>query len=272
MSMRATVIGLAALATINRLLTRGSDWIAGLWASLAFLAGGWQFSVRRSAVERIARPIHGEFVTGSYFSTLGIRSFAGRLFSDSDDEPSATPVAVLSYRAWKGTYAADPAVIGSSFVVEGHPFTIIGIAPPGFFGETLRSDPTDLWFPLQQEPLIRGQGSLLHQPVSAWLRMIGRLRPGASVEGMSARLTGVLRQWLVNDSGYPASWIPEVRRLLPKQNINVVPAGGGVAVMKEDYGRSLEILLSVCAVVLLIACANVANLLLARGMARRTQT
>jgi predicted permease len=238
----------------------------------AFQAGSWQFSIRRAQVDRAPRPLKGEFVTGNYFTTFGIQPFAGRLFSAADDRPAAAPVAVLSYRVWQATYGADPSVVGSTFFVEGTPFTISGIAPPGFFGETLRSDPPDIWVPLQQEPLIRGQGSLLRQPMSAWLRAIGRLRPGATVNGMGPRLTGILRQWIQNDSGYPAAWMSEIIRLLPKQYINVVPAGAGVAAMKEDYGRSLQILLCVCALVLLIACANLANLLLARSMARRTQT
>ncbi len=238
----------------------------------AFQAGDWQYSVRRSGVDRVGRSIRGEFVTGNYFSTLGIRSFAGRLFSSSDDQASAVPVAVLSYRAWRGTYGGEASVLGSSYVVNGRPFTVIGIAPPGFFGETLRSDPPDIWLPLQQEPFMKGEESLLRERTAAWLRVIGKLRPGATVAGMSPRLTGVLRQWMKTESGYPAVWMPEVIRLLPKQNINVVPAGGGVAEMKEDYGRSLNILLCVCSLVLLIACANVANLLLARGMARRSQT
>ncbi len=238
----------------------------------AFQAGPGRFSVRRTAVDQAARLMNGEYITGNYFATFGIRPLAGRLISTSDDAAAAPPVAVLSYRAWQADYGADPSVIGSSYVVEGHPFTIIGIAPPGFFGETLRSDPPDLWLPLQQEPVIAGGGSLLRQSMSAWLRVIGRLRPGATTAGISARLTGVLRQWLQNDSGYPASWMAEVHRLLPRQNINIVPAGGGVADMKEDYNRSLQILLGVCGLVLLIACANIANLLLARGMARRNQT
>jgi predicted permease len=238
----------------------------------AFQAGRGRLSVRRQGIESAARPLRSEYVSGNYFTTLGVRAFGGRVFTPDDDKPAVSPVAVLSHRVWQTTYASDPSVVGSTFVMEGHPLTVIGVAPPGFFGETLESDPPDIWVPLQQEPLMNGEGSLLHQPISAWLRMIGRLRPGASIDGMAPRLTGVLRQWMQNDSGYPANWMADVIRMLPKQVVNVVPAGAGVAVMKEEYGRSLQILLSVCGLVLLIACSNVANLLLARGVARRGQT
>jgi len=238
----------------------------------AFQAGRWRLSVRRQGVESAARPLRSEYVTGTYFSTLGVRAFGGRVFTPDDDKPAAPPVAVLSHRVWQTAYASDPSVVGSTFIAEGHPLTVTGVAPPGFFGETLESDPPDIWVPLQQEPMMNAEGSLLRQPVSAWLRMIGRLRPGASIDGMAPRVTGVLRQWLQNDSGYPSNWMPDVIRMLPKQVLNVVPAGAGVAVMKEEYGRSLQILLSVCGLVLLIACSNVANLLLARGVARRGQT
>jgi len=238
----------------------------------AFQAGRWRMSVRRQGVDSVAKPLRSEYVTGSYFSTLGVGAFGGRVFTAEDDRPGAPPVMVLSHRVWQTTYASNPSVVGSTFVVEGHPFTVIGVAPPGFFGETLESDPPDIWVPLQQEPLISGASNLLHQSISAWLRMIGRLRPGASTGGMAPRLTGALRQWLQNDSGYPANWMAELIPLLPKQVLDVIPAGAGVGVMKEEYGRSLQILLSVCGLVLLIACANVANLLLARGVARRGQT
>ncbi|MGC2465822.1 MAG: ABC transporter permease [Candidatus Acidiferrum sp.] len=238
----------------------------------AFQAGRGRLSVRRQGVESAARPLRSEYVSGNYFSTLGVQAFGGRMFTPEDDTPSAPPVAVLSHRVWQTAYASDPSVVGSTLVVEGHPFTVIGVAPPGFFGETLESDPPDIWLPLQQEPMMHGQGGLVNQSISAWLRMIGRLRPGASITGMAPRLTGVLRQWMQYDSGYPANWMPDVIKLLPRQTLNVIPAGAGVAVMKEEYGRSLQILLTVCGLVLLIACANVANLLLARGVARRGQT
>jgi hypothetical protein len=238
----------------------------------AFQAGRHRLSVRRQGVESAARPLRSEYVTGNYFHTLGVGPFGGRVFTSEDDKPASPPVAVLSHRAWQSIYGGDTSVVGATFVVEGRPFTVIGVAPAGFFGETLQSDPPDLWIPVQQEPMINGDSSLLRQPVSAWLRMIGRLQPGATTAGMSPRLTAFLRQWMQNDSGYPANWMPEIIHDLPKQVINVVPAGAGVAIMKEEYGRSLQILLAVCGLVLLIACANVANLLLVRAVARRGQT
>jgi predicted permease len=239
----------------------------------AFKAGSGQFSVRRSGLERISRPLRGEYVTGNYFSTFGIRPMTGRLLKPADDQAAAPPAAVLSYRAWKNLYASDSSVVGETFIVEDHPFTVVGIAPPGFFGETLKSNPPDFWLPLQQEPLIAGEGSLLRMPFTAWLRVIGRVRPGAAVnEGMSLRLTDLVRKWMRDEAGYPAEWQADIGKLLPKQTVHVVPAGGGVAVMKENYGNTLQILLSVCGLVLLIACANVANLLLARAMTRRSQT
>lgn len=238
----------------------------------AFQASSARLSVRRQNVESAARPLRSEYVTGNYFSTLGIGAFGGRVFTPEDDRPAAAPVVVVSHHVWQTTYGGDASLVGSTVVIEGHPFAVIGVTPPGFFGETLRGDPPDLWIPLQQEPLISGDLSILRQSVSAWLRVIGRLRPGATIDGMSARLTGILRQWMQYDAGYPSNWMPQVMQSLPQQVIVVVPAGSGVGTMKEQYGRSLQILLAVCGLVLLIACANVANLLLARSVARRAQT
>ena len=238
----------------------------------AFQAGGNRVSVRREGSPAAAKSLRSEYVTGNYFSTLGVKPIVGRTFSPDDDKPAAPPVVVLSHRAWQAEYGADTSVVGSNLTIEGHSFAVIGVGAPGFFGETLSGNPPDLWIPVHQEPLIAGDGALLPQSVPAWLRVIGRLRPGASTDGMGPRLTGALRQWMRYESGYPSNWMPDVIRTLPKQVINVIPAGAGVAAMKEEYGRSLQILLGVCGMVLLIACANVANLLLARAVARRGQT
>jgi predicted permease len=238
----------------------------------AFQAGGARLSVRRQGVDTAARPLRSEYVTGNYFTTFGVSAFGGRVLAPEDDTPSAAPVLVLSHHVWQTAYGGDPSVVGATFVIEGHPFTVAGVAPPGFFGDTLRNNPPDLWIPLHQEPLLAGGSSLLRQPVAAWLRAIGRLRPGADVNPIGPRLTGVLRQWLQYESGYPANWMADVIRMLPSQVLPIVPAGGGIGVMKEQYGRSLQMLFAVCGLVLLIACANVANLLLARSVARRTQT
>jgi len=232
-----------------------------------------RMSVRRQGVDQAPRPLRTMYVTGSYFTTLGVRPFAGRIFTADDDRAAAPPVVTLAYHAWQSLYGGDASIVGSTLLIEGNAFTIAGVTPPGFFGEAVRADPPDLWLPLQHEPLIVGtETSLLRQPVSAWLRVIGRLRPGATTDGMELRLTTMLRQWMRTEAGYPSNWLPEIERKLPEQVISVVPAGAGVGLMKEQYGRSLQILLAVCGLVLLIACANVANLLLARAVTQRTHT
>ncbi len=238
----------------------------------AFQASPWIYSIRSVARDTAARPLHIEFVTGSYFHVLGIGAFAGRVLTPADDTRSAPPTAVMSYRTWQQTYGSDPSLIGSTFVVQGQSVTLIGIAPPGFFGDTLRSDPPDFWLPLQQEILFDGQNALMKTNQSNWLYIIGRLHPGASVQGLPARLTPVLQRWLHNEDQIPPDFRPQIEPDIPHKYIRLTTAGGGVTSMKESYGTSLRILLAICGTVLLIACANIANLLLARGTARRTQT
>ena len=238
----------------------------------AFQTAVGRMSVRRQGVAEAPRPLRTMYASGGYFTTLGVGAFTGRVFTADDDRAAATPVAVMAYHAWQGLYGGDASVVGSTLMIEGRAFAVAGIAPPGFFGETLRADPPDLWLPLQHEPLVGGADtSLLRQPVSAWLRVIGRLRADATIDGMEPRLTALLRQWMREDAAYPANFMPEIERRMSEQVITVVPAGAGVGLMKEQYGRSLRILMIVCAMVLLIACANVANLLLARAVARRGQ-
>ena len=244
----------------------------------AFQAGWGRVNARRQGSSDSGQPpgsgqpLTSEFVTGNYFSTLGVRAYGGRLITPDDDTPASAPIAVLSHRAWETIYGADPAVVGSTFTIEQHPFTIVGVTPPGFFGDTLNADPPDIWIPIQQFRVVAGSGPFQNSIGLSWLRVIGRLKPGASVTGMAPRLTGVLRNWILHDAAFPPDSMPDIVRNLPKQSIDVIPAGAGITVMKQESGRSLQILFAVCGMVLLIACANVANLLLARAASRRSQT
>jgi predicted permease len=238
----------------------------------AFQAGRELFSVRRGETDQQAKPLRSEYVSGNYFATFGIGAHAGRTLSAADDKRGAPPAAMLTHRAWQQKYGGDPKVVGATFLINGNPFTIVGIAPRGFDGETLESDPPEMFLPIEQEPLISGANTLMNQPMS-WLRIIGRLKPGVNPESLGPRFTTILRNWFLNDFGplFP-QFAPQVKEILPKQFVKLTPGGAGIAVMKADYEASLRILLAVCGLVLLIACANIANLLLARGSARSTQT
>jgi len=240
-----------------------------------FQASDPVYSVRRGTANAVvAKPLQGEFVSGNYFSVFGLGAFSGRVFSPSDDTRSAAPVVVMSYPTWQQEYGADPSIVGSTFYIQGHPFTVVGISPPGFFGDTVRSSPPSFWIPLQQEPALLGSSSLLTRTIPNWLRPIGRLKAGAKPDGLTARATAVLLRW-IPDSGI-INLVPPTQRavfdtMLKKQKLIVVPAGAGVGVMQENYGSSLKVLLLICGSVLLIACANIANLQLARAAGRRHQ-
>ena len=178
---------------------------------------------------------------------------------------------MLSHRVWEQEYGSDPRIVGSTFLLDGHPFTIVGVTPPGFYGETLRSDPAELFVPLQQEPALAGGSTVLKTPL-AWFASSGGCVQAPKTRGMPARFTTIMRAWLLSDLGaeYP-QYLDQLRAALPGETIKVIPAGGGIAEMKAGYESSLRILMVVCGLVLLIACANLANLLLARGSARGTQ-
>jgi predicted permease len=235
----------------------------------AFQRRAGVLSVRDSAPASQARPLLGEYVSGNYFQTFGLRPFAGRLFTRADDQQNAAPVAVLSYCTWKQDYNASRSVIGSTINIETHPFTIIGVAPPGFFGETLSSTPPEIWVPLQAEFLTDGKDAFNLIPSQAWLHLIGHLRPGASIDGVPAELTATLQHWLVADAALPPLNRPQSPQELARQTIQLAPGGSGIGTMRDAYAGSLRLLFGLCFAVLLIACANIANLLFARGIARR---
>jgi predicted permease len=229
----------------------------------AVQAGGSGYSVRAGAEP--PRPLRMEFVSGNYFATLGIRAYAGRVFNENDDQAGAAPVVVLSYRAWETSFARDPAIVGSTIYVQTHPFTVAGIAPPGFFGDRVIAIPPDFWMPLGTEPVIEGTNSAVKQSDSAWLYALGRVRPGVDLRGLEAKLSSVLRQWMHTQPGFTGQGRTP---LIARQHVVLSRAGGGIQKLQHETGRSLRLLMIVSSVVLLIACANIANLLLARGTAR----
>jgi len=210
-----------------------------------------------------------EYVSGNYFSTFGIGAYAGRMLAPSDDVPGAAPVAVLSYAAWQSQHAGDPNVVGATFFLQGHPVTLVGIAPPGFYGDRIIPNPPALWIPLNSEPVLEGETTLLKQADSNWLYVLGRIKPGVAPLAVQSKISNTLRQWLATQRAYT---IGGGDKQIPKQHVIMTPAGGGVQNLQQRTGYGLRLLTGISALVLLVACANIANLLLARGTMRRAET
>jgi hypothetical protein len=205
----------------------------------AFAAGLENMGLRRIDSGDPAQVVSGEFVSGNYFQMFGIGAYAGRVFNATNDRPGETPVAVLSYRTWQEKYGGDQRVIGGAVAVNGQPFTIVGVAPPRFFGDALRSDPPEIWIPLSFEPQVRGSNSIL-KGEDEWLDITGRLSPQASVTQVDAQLTTELRQLLLQPG---AGWSEKDLKQVPEQVIRLTPGGAGVQWMRDEYEDSLKLLL-----------------------------
>ena len=245
------------------------DHTPGFVSLAAFQAGRSEIGVRRADSNRPSEPFGAEFVSGNAFDTFGLRAWSGRLLEPTDDQKGAPPVAVISYRTWRQKFDQDRSVVGASFLINGKAFTIVGIAPPGFFGERLTADPAAFWLPLSDSPLIQsGSFDVLDSPELQWLNVIGRIQPGANLKQIEAHLQVELRQFLLN----PISKVEKRdQTLIPKQTLHLSPGGGGVQQMQDSYKSGLHLLMWISTFVLLIACANLANLMLVRATARKPQ-
>ncbi|MGH9582050.1 MAG: ABC transporter permease, partial [Bryobacteraceae bacterium] len=233
-------------------------------------SGNAELAVRRAGSPAAAKTGMGEYVSGNFFKTFGISAWRGRLFADADDREGAPPVAVMSFHTWLGKYGSDPSVVGATYQMNGHAFTIIGIAPPDFYGAKLASwGMPDFWLPLTTEPLIAGATTRLRNPGLAWLDLIGRVRPGTNSKTLEAQLQVELHGWLAS---HLADMTTQEKALWEKQTLHLTPGGAGVSLMRAGYKRALWLLLAAAICVLLVACANIANLLLARGLKDRHQT
>jgi putative ABC transport system permease protein len=239
------------------------------FADLAALqAGNAQLAIRRAGSRAQADTRNGEYVSGNFFQTLGVKPWIGRLMTDADDREGAPPVLVMSFHVWQEKYAADPSVVGASYQINGHPFTLIGVAAPGFYGAKLAGwGMPDFWLPVATAaPLLDGNTMRLKQANWNFLDLIGRVHPGVNPKQLEAKMKVELHAWL-------ASHVPDMepgeKQLWGKQTLHLVPGGAGVAMMRDQYQAGLKLLLIAAGAVLLLACANLANLLLARGLRDR---
>jgi putative ABC transport system permease protein len=204
-----------------------------------------------------------EFVSGNYFSVLGVDAALGRLFTGEDDRtPGGHPVAVISYDLWRNRYGADPAVLGTKILVDEQPFTIIGVAAPGFRGMEVERR-AEVWIPIMMS------GGNFKNPRNWWVWVVGRRRPKVSARQVQAAMGVLMRQHL--NAIFPTSYNAAFRKRALGQRLEVRDAGIGISMLREQFGRPLAVMMAAVGLVLLAACANVANLLLARGAARQRE-
>ncbi|MEA2540221.1 MAG: hypothetical protein QOH35_1587 [Acidobacteriaceae bacterium] len=237
---------------------------------LAAMQAGFGFQpiiARREGTQTAARSAVGEFVSGNYFRTFGLQPAAGRLLGDEDDRRGAPIAAVMSYEAWQRDYAADTSVIGSTFYVDTKPVTVVGVGPDGFFGDRLSSMPPDYYLPIEAMPLL-AKAPYVHDPETRWLYIVGRIKPGIAVAPLQEKLSSLLRQTLKTTKALTSE---RGKAVLARAHVVLTPGGAGIRDMQEQYGSQLHLLMWVAGLVLLIACANIANLLLVRGMGRRAE-
>jgi predicted permease len=215
----------------------------------------------------------GQLVSGNFHTGLGVQSALGRMINSDDDQASANPVAVISYRYWRRRFGLDPAVVGKTININGAPFTIVGVASPQFYSGMEVGDSPDLALPLSLATRLDPSGqtqSEMTQPWYWWVKMMGRMKPGVSLEQVCADLEGVFQQsaqagW-ESMPGRPPNVGP---RDLPR--LRALPGGQGEIYLRQSYEQPLLVMLIVVGLTLLVACANIANLLLARAVTRRQE-
>jgi len=232
----------------------------------AFEAGTPSISVRRQGATAKREP--AEYISGNYFATFGMGAYIGRAISPSDDMPGAAPAAMLSYDAWQSDFGGDSSIVGTTLYLQSQPVTIVGVAPRHFFGDRVQSNPPAVWIPLAIEPILTGENTILNHPSTNWLYAIGRLKPGTNVLALQSKLSTLLRNWMPSLPAYTGNGSSTQ---IYKQHVVLSPAGGGVQNMQQEQGSGLRLLMLISGLVLLVACANIANLMLARAATRRAE-
>ncbi|MGD0128468.1 MAG: ABC transporter permease [Terriglobia bacterium] len=230
---------------------------------------GW-LSNLDAAVDGQPETVEGRIVSGNFFSFLGVSASAGRTFTGGDEKTRPTSaVAVISYAYWKRRFGLSPTVVGRSITLNRTIFTIVGVAPAGFSGIEIGYSP-DIYVPMTMEPAFHDEMSWLNQPDYHWLRIMARLKPGVSRERAGAELAVIHRQLQAGMS--TKGWSPAERNDLLSTRLEVNSAARGIIFgLPEQFSGTLYILMAMVGLVLLIACANVANLLLGRASVRQKE-
>jgi putative ABC transport system permease protein len=226
---------------------------------------GWTFAVGPAGA---IRNVHGALVTGSYYETLGLNPTVGRLLAPEDDRPGAPPVAVIADGYWSRQFSRDPAAVGQSIRINGIAVPIVGVSPPNFTGTDVGTI-ADITMTVAAIPLVKPEEVGLLGPGNSWLRAFARTKDGISVPQASARLAAV---WpAISQRAISPSWPLDRKKGIIEATFEIKPGGTGATYLRDIFGKPLLVLMGVVALVLLIACANVANLLLARSAARQKE-
>src|SRR5579884_1484760 len=224
-------------------------------------------TVRRAGSRTVAKSVVGTFVSGNYFRVFGLSPAAGRFFADADDQKGAPITVVMRYDTWKQDYAGDPRVVGTTLYINTKPATIIGVAPQGFYGDRIDTNPPEYFIPMNSMDEVIGAPGF-NDPDTQWAYIIGRIKPGTSLPALQAKASALLKQIYAPLKTFSDE---RAKKALPRTHVVLTPGGGGIQNMQADYKDHLKLLQWIAALVLLVACANIANLLLVRGMGRRAE-
>ncbi|HKO04632.1 MAG TPA: ABC transporter permease [Candidatus Acidoferrales bacterium] len=228
----------------------------------------WGSSDFNLAQGGVVQNVRGIYASGGYFPALGVQPAAGRLLTVNDDKRGCAGVAVLSYGFWQEHFGGAAGAIGSTLPLDGHPFEIVGVSAPGFFGTEVGRT-FDVAAPICAEAILEGKNSALDRRSNWWFRVMGRPKPGLSREQISARLAVLSPQ--IFAATVPTNWNPGQQASFRNWQLVTLPGSTGLSQLRRAYDVPLKMLMGIAGLVLLIACANIASLMLARAAARRKE-